>query len=237
MRASSFTSALAAAALATGLLSSAADANGRRGSLKDDYVEARPVFTWTGFYIGAHVGYGWNDQDWQYSGVLVSTDHDGDGFFGGGQIGYNWQRGAIVFGVEADASLAAIDGSTSCPNPAFACSHDINWMATIRGRLGTTVFSPMTLVYGTAGWGWADIDYSALPLVGGGTFSKTHSGFVVGGGIEHAVTANTSVKLEYMAYLLDDVTTGPGALAGGGVSTTDLEPTLHTVKLGVNFRF
>ena len=159
-------------------------------------------------------------------------------FFGGGQIGYNWQRGTIVFGVEADASLAAIDGSTACPNPAFTCGHDVNWMATIRGRVGTTVFNPMTLLYATAGWGWVDVDYSASPFVGGGNFSKTHSGAVVGGGIEHAVTANTTVKLEYMAYLLDDVTTPPGVLSGGGATRVDLDPNaLHTVKLGINFKF
>ena len=238
MRVSRFSALLGAAALAVGLLSSTADANGRRGSIKDDYVEAAPVFSWAGFYVGAHVGYGWNDLSWQYSTVLASNDHESDGFFGGGQIGYNWQRGSIVFGVEADASFASMDGSTRCPNPAFTCGHEVNWMASIRGRLGTTVFSPMTLLYGTAGWGWADIDYSALPLLGGGTYSSTHSGFVVGAGIEHAVSANMSVKFEYIAYLLDEDTTGPGALSGGGgVTTVDLEPTLHTLKLGVNFRF
>lgn len=236
MKALRFVAALSATALATTLFSPAAEANGRRGSVKDTYVEARPVFSWTGFYIGGHVGYGWSDLDWQYVGAPSSTDQDGDGFFGGGQIGYNWQTGSIVFGVEADASWAAIDGSTLCPNTAFTCAHDVNWMATIRGRIGTTAFHPMSLLYVTAGWGWADIDYSATTPGGPNfSYSETHSGFVVGGGLERAVSAHTTIKLEYMAYLLDDVTAPLGALSN--IAAADLEPTLHTVKLGVNFKF
>lgn len=230
------TAALGAAALSIGFMSSAADANGRGGSLKDGPVVeyARP-FSWTGFYVGLHVGYGWNDQDWQFVPGATSTDQDGDGFFGGGQIGYNWQTGSIVFGIEADAAWAAIEGDKICPNPAFSCQHDVNWMASIRGRLGTTAFNPMTLLYATAGWGWADINYDTISAGVDGAFSKTHSGFVVGGGVEHAVSVNTTIKFEYLAYLLDDVTAPPGTLSGAFAA--DLEPTLHTVKLGVNFKF
>ena len=74
------TAALGAAALAIGFMSSAADANGGGGSLKDGPVVeyARP-FSWTGFYVGLHVGYGWNDQDWQFVPGTTSTDQDGDG--------------------------------------------------------------------------------------------------------------------------------------------------------------
>ena len=238
MKVPNVTAALGAAALAIGFLSSAAEANGRRGSIKDGpVVEYVRPFSWTGFYVGLHVGYGWNDQDWQFDTSPVSTDHDGDGIFGGGQIGYNWQTGTIVFGIEADAAWASIDGDKICPNGANNCEHEVNWLASIRGRLGTTVFNPMTLLYATAGWGWADIDYGTpnLGIGPSGSFSKTHSGFVVGGGVEHAFTPNTTIKFEYIAYLLDDVTAPPGTLSGPFAA--DLEPTLHTVKLGVNFKF
>jgi outer membrane immunogenic protein len=202
---------------------------GAGGSIKDD---VRP-FSWSGPYIGIHVGVGLSDVDWTFVGNTRS-DHDGDGLVAGGQVGYNWQVGGIVLGVEADASWASIQGDAPCPNPAFKCGSDINRLASIRGRLGFTPLGPRSLLYGTAGWGWADVTYEAVPHSPGGFVNSVDiSGWVVGGGLEVAHTSNVSLKLEYLAYLFDEEKHSSAPLAPGILA----EPTVHTFKFGLNYRF
>ena len=87
---------------------------------------------------------------------------------------------------------------------AFSCSSDVNWLASIRGRVGVTPFGARTLLYATGGWGWTGIDNQASPAAGGfGPTSTTYSGFVAGGGLEHAASSNWTYKLEYLGYFLD----------------------------------
>jgi len=202
----------------------AADLGGlppRRGSLKD----AAPVvyeraFSWTGLYIGANVGYGWSDVDWHDS--IGPGSHDGNGVLAGGQIGYNLQSGQFVFGVEADMSGAWVDGSNAC------CGHQFNWVGSARGRAGIAFNGNRTWLYGTGGAAWADVDYTA-PGVSG--FSNTHFGWVAGGGVEHMLTQNLSARVEYLHYSFDEAT----GLVGG--ITTTAQPTLDTVRFGLNLKF
>src|SRR5262249_25089583 len=87
----------------------AADLGGAppRRRLKDEPpASSLPLYSWSGLYIGVHVGYGWSDLDWTALGTTVSDN--GGGWLGGGQIGYNWQRGSLVFGVEADISSSGM---------------------------------------------------------------------------------------------------------------------------------
>ena len=78
-------------------------------------IAAVPVFTWTGFYVGANAGYGWQNNDdssifvpagtfgpGTVGGTITYADDEGDGFVGGGQVGYNYQIGSFVLGLEAD---------------------------------------------------------------------------------------------------------------------------------------
>ena len=90
-----------------------------------------PSFTWTGFYVGAHAGYGWGDSDVTLAGVgytvlpvdvalgtlprKVSLEQDG--FVGGVQAGYNMQFGAFVGGVEADISWTDVQGDAQYSAP------------------------------------------------------------------------------------------------------------------------
>lgn len=119
-------------ALALGAALPAANAadiyNRDRGSIKDTGpVDYLPAITWTGFYIGAHIGAAWDDSNH----VQVIDDA---AFLAGGHLGYNWQApGNVVFGVEGDGDY--LDGT--------------DYLATIRGRLGYA-FGP-TLVYATGG--------------------------------------------------------------------------------------
>ena len=216
-----------AAIASVGLIdvAAAADLGGppsRRGSLKDAPapVVYEQSFSWSGLYIGANVGYGWSNVDWQDG--FGPASHDGKGWLAGAQIGYNLQSGQFVFGVEADWSSTWIDGGTTC------CGHEFNWLASVRGRAGIAFNGNRTLLYGTGGAAWADVEYTAPGATG---FSNTHFGWVAGGGIEHMLTQNLSARVEYLHYSFDDAT---GAV--GGISTT-VEPNLDTVRFGLNLKF
>jgi outer membrane immunogenic protein len=228
------------ASLVCGHAALAADLGGApRRPINDGPVTYGPAFSWTGLYIGANVGYGWSDADWQFADTPgISTNHSGSGALVGGQIGYNIQVRQLVFGAEADLAGAWLDGSTACPDPSFNCGHSFNWLASVRGRTGIAVNGNRTLLYGTAGVAWADVDYSAKDAATGalfGTgFSNTHVGWVAGAGIEHMITQNLSAKIEYLYYGFDSVTAPAGAL-GGGPASLDLNT--QTVRFGLNFKF
>jgi outer membrane immunogenic protein len=194
-----------------------------------------PAFTWTGLYIGGHVGYGWSDADWQFEATPgISTSHSGDGGLAGGQIGYNIQMGHLVFGIEADMSGSLVEGGTACPAAGFNCEHSINWLASVRARAGMAINNNRTLLYATAGGAWADVDYSAANAVSSSTFSNTHSGWVAGGGIEHMLSQKFTARIEYLYYGFDSVT-APGGTLGG--NSTSLDLAAQTVRFGLNFKF
>jgi outer membrane immunogenic protein len=205
----------------------AADLGGaKRGRVSEDPTPYQAPFTWTGFYVGTHLGYGWSDVDWQETGSAFNGSHDGSGWLAGGQIGYNWQAGRLVYGVEADISSSWVDGSGGNND---CCGHSINWLASVRGRAGITGFDNRTLFYVTAGAAWADVDYSSI-----GSFSDTHFGWVAGAGIERALTPNLSARVEYLYYNFDDVGAPAGAVAPG---SANFDPSMHTVRFGLNFKF
>src|SRR3712207_1740638 len=121
-------------------------------------VAAVPLFTWTGFYVGVNAGYGWQDNNdgsvfvpagtfgaGTPGGTITFGDDNGDGFVGGGQIGYNYQIGTFVVGLEADlqwADLGGSDGTVFVPTtfPASfipaGTAGGIDWFGTVRARVG-----------------------------------------------------------------------------------------------------
>jgi len=171
-------SGVALAALIAAAPASAADMPNRGPVYK---AAPAPVFNWTGFYFGGHVGYGWGDTT--FAGA-------NDGFLGGLQLGYNWQLSRnIVFGIEGD-----ISGTDMNNGPAI--SH-IDYLGTLRARAGYTW--DRTMIYGTGGLAW-----NRSSLLG---FHDTDTGYALGAGIEWAFAPNWSTKIEYMYYNFDNVTT------------------------------
>ena len=125
-----------------------------------------PPYTWSGFYIGVNGGYGWNS-----GGVTVihtepyypsssswmeanGINHNFDGGFGGGQIGFNVQRDRMVFGLEADFQGSGLSSSATIrPDNWYGyatASSQLDWFATIRGPLGLVAYNNW-LIYMTGG--------------------------------------------------------------------------------------
>lgn len=151
------------------------------------YVPPEPVavpFTWTGFYLGAHGGWNWAETD--ADGLDIG---DTDGFVVGGQLGYNWQWDSFVFGIEGDGSFA--DSEDGFPDADI----EQNFLASIRGRLGFGL--DRFLIYGTGGAAFTGLDVGFLS---GDDDESTFFGWVVGGGIEYAITDNVSFGVEYLHY-------------------------------------
>ncbi len=207
-------------------------------SIKD---APREVHNWTGFYVGTHVGYGQGTGESFVANPARTTRFDPtvdtDGFIAGGQAGFNLQIHSLVVGIEADIAGGDLTGDTQfvgffSPSTTDA-GYDVNWLATIRGRLGFT--AGKFLVYGTGGLAYAGIE-STFQVGGGigrpgGTFSETRSGYVAGGGIEYALSQHVSLKAEYLYIDLEDK---EYRLPSGWFGS---ELDLETAKVGINYRF
>jgi outer membrane immunogenic protein len=186
-------------------------------------------YDWTGFYVGGHVGYGWADKSWQDGFGLFGISQTANGFLGGGQAGFNYQIGQFVFGVEGDMSWSGMKGSTS----AFASTFntDVDWTATLTGRVGMAF--DRWLVYGKGGAAWARDRYSTNFYTFPGTeVTDTRLGWTVGAGVEYAFAPQWTAKLEYnyMDFGTRAVSFAPGF-------STDIDQQIHAVKFGVNYKF
>ena len=164
-----------------------------------------PIFTWTGFYIGGNLGGKWANVGHEVTGTTTTFSFDKDttsSVIGGGQIGYNWQTGAWVFGIEGDIdaqdfSRNRVVGTTIGPFVAGdAFSVESRWQASLRGRIGYAAWD-RSLLYVTGGAAWTNFKGTAS-LVGLGTFSNdtTITGGTVGLGYEYAITNNLSLGIE-----------------------------------------
>jgi outer membrane immunogenic protein len=178
-------------------------------------VMAAPVFTWTGCYVGAHVGGGTMTSNYEgaANGSANAADSaNGRGAVAGGQGGCNYQDGNWVFGLEGEGYWSGIkttnNGSSinnlGVTTQTFGNTVKNNNDFTIAARAGITL--DRTWIYGKAGWAWGSIKGSSFNNCCAPSFtsngftsvsSGTLDGFLVGVGIEHALTRNWTVKLEY----------------------------------------
>jgi len=144
-------------------------------------------FSWTGFYIGAHAGYGFGNVDPKFAGGSLDN-FDINGVVGGVHAGYNYQMNQFVLGVEADADLTSLHGSTFDPVLGATDKLSVPWQGSVRGRLGYAW--DRFLLYGTGGVAFAD-----AKLAGGN--SKGLVGWTLGAGVEYAFTDSLSGRVEY----------------------------------------
>ena len=140
------------ALIALGMAPAAAADLGARPYTKAP-AAAIAINNWTGFYIGAMGGYAQeNSSD---LGRL-------SGGFAGGTVGYNWQNGNLVFGLEADAAWADVGATVGILAGLVSVNDTIRSMGTVRGRVGYAF--DQVLLYGTGGYAWADNRITATAL-------------------------------------------------------------------------
>jgi outer membrane immunogenic protein len=192
-------SGVAALGLIAAGAASAADLPSRKGPVVAPiYV---PAFTWTGFYVGANAGYGWGNMDSRG----VNAFGDLDGFVGGGQIGYNYQLGQIVLGVEADFQGADLKAGSSFAGLGIVGEGKTEWFGTVRGRVGYAF--DRFLPYVTGGFAYGNVKTTLAPGVtinGLNSDDNTHTGWTVGAGVEYAFTNNLVGGVEYLYVDLGD---------------------------------
>jgi outer membrane immunogenic protein len=189
-----------------------------------------PAFSWTGLYIGAGGGFGWLDLDRQVNPAGFANTYDADGFFVGGQVGYNQQWGWFVGGVEFDGNWAEIDGDDGGAGGSVDVS-EIEWLASATLHLGVAWnrFNPFILGGGTAagfdqsntfGAGWSD--------------DQTFFGWTVGAGANFALTDHLIIGAQYRFTDLDDEDFTPT----NGVAPFNLDPEdFHQVRGEVSWKF
>ncbi|WP_247986871.1 outer membrane beta-barrel protein [Bradyrhizobium sp. 186] len=218
------------------------------------YTKARPLvaapWTWAGFYLGAHGGYGWVDDPFtktisrpavfpQLSGV------DSRGFVAGFHAGANWQSRSVVGGLELDISGTGIKGSTSNTAGGLQVTQTDKFapMGSVRARLGYLV-TPDVLLYGTGGLGWTQ--FTAVNELPGFTPSSLATqnwvfGWVGGGGVEARLgQTNWLGRIEYLHYDFGNTgsvsSTAPSLFTGpiGAYSSGRL--TADIVRAGVSYK-
>lgn len=163
---------------------SAADLPSRKGPVEAPiYV---PAFTWTGFYVGANAGYAWGNVN----ADGFANIGDIDGFIGGGQVGYNYQMGQFVLGLEADIQGADLSSGDNL----FGARVKTDYFGTVRARVGFAY--DRFLPYITGGWAYGNVK---TDIVGFGSSDNSHTGgWAVGGGLEYAFTNNLIGGVEYL---------------------------------------
>jgi outer membrane immunogenic protein len=184
---------------------------------------AVPVYNWTGFYIGINGGGGFGHSQWDSTGSFNTS-----GGLVGGTVGYNYQFGQGVVGLEGDIDWADINGTTNAACP-LGCKTSDHWLSTVRGRLGYAADRFMPFVTGGAAFG--DIRASTPGFAGAST---TNAGWTVGAGLEFAIAGNWTAKAEYLYVDLGKFNCG---ISCGALATDNVSFTTNIVRAGVNYHF
>src|SRR5262245_52853233 len=194
-------------------------------------------YNWSGFYVGVHAGYGWADSDWiDLNGNLGANVRFEDlkGGIGGGQVGFNWQSGSFVIGIEGSLSAASIEQSGFVGIAKL--STEVDWIGTIVGRVGFAF--DRALIYAKGGFATASVELKGDNGIDRFTSSERHNGWTIGAGLEVAVLKNLSLGLEYNYYdfgaATHSVTTAP---VQNLALSIDADAQVHTVLARLNYRF
>lgn len=197
-----------------------------------------PMYSWTGFYLGANLGGAWASGTLTDNLTGASITGNNSGVIGGGTVGYNWQVSpSFVLGVEGTfdgTSISHTTNSVGTPWGTFQGSANTNWVSTIAGRAGISQYN--WLFYVKGGGGWVDNSATLSNLTTGTsiTASNTNSGWLVGAGIEYGMTRNWSLKVEYDYLDLSNWTTSTPFRSGDNLS---LSRQINMFTVGANYRF
>jgi opacity protein-like surface antigen len=220
-----------------------------------------PAFDWSGAYVGYHTGgaLGLVDVEDPFGGSIFGDTVRTPGVLAGGQLGYNWQFGNTVLGLEADASWADMDGTNTCF--AFSgfyvssnCRTEIDALGTFTGRIGWALpFDERTLLFAKGGLAWEHAKTEATVNGGLGLPTTRTEGFAwgwtLGAGAERAIASRWSLKAEYDFLSFDDGFAAPAsalqpvptptplaAPPNAPGAATSIAQDIHQFKLGLNYR-
>jgi outer membrane immunogenic protein len=223
------------------------------------YAAPVRVFSWTGCYIGVHAGAGAMRAN---NSEGSSSSDTGTGGLAGGQVGCNYQDGNWVFGAEGEGYWSGMKSTNASsfsegPTDFFrrADTAKNKYDFSIAARAG--IAFDRTLVYGKAGWVWGKFDFlstfdSDCCSFNGGPFHATNSasgtldGLLLGVGIEHALTNNWTVKLEYnylrfgskeLAFTACDNDSGSPSIVCAPAGTNTVRADKQIFKIGANYLF
>jgi outer membrane immunogenic protein len=192
-------------------------------------------FDWTGFYLGINSGYAWGRSRWSDPAIGADSGHfNTSGGLFGGQLGYNWQTGHVVLGIETDADWMSIKGSTAglggvcLADGGGLCQTQQSWVGTTRARLGYAF--DRWLPYVTGGVAYGNIQ-AVQPT---STTTNTNVGWTAGAGVEYGIARNWSAKLEYLHI---DLGTATFMGFASGTTTLAVPVTNNLVRAGINYRW
>jgi outer membrane immunogenic protein len=208
------------------------------------YTKAPPMvqaaYDWSGFYIGINGGGGTAHTTWDFVGGGTEGSHDATGGTVGGQIGYRWQQGPVVFGVEAQGNWADLTGNNA--SVAFLGDNNstkIDAFGLFTGQIGYAANN--VLFYVKGGAAVTSNEYRALVAgtnaLAAVTGDDTRWGASVGVGLEYAFAPNWSFGVEYNHLFMQDRTyafTTPGGVFFGNER---ISQDVDLVTARVNYKF
>lgn len=201
-----------------------------------------PAFSWTGFYLGGDLGYGWGVSSGTATNAVgafpVPYSYRVNNWFGGGFIGGNYQWNQLVIGVEGDwqgAHLTGNSGSIAAVGGPYTFATTVKDYGSIRGRLGFAV--DHWLFFGTGGWAWGSWSTS-YALTGVAPFftnnANSHKGWTAGAGVEYAFTNNIIGRVEYR---YTDLGSSSFVNVASNSGDSGNKVTINDIRAGVSFKF
>jgi outer membrane immunogenic protein len=162
------------------------------------------IYDWSGFYIGINGGGASARTTWDLTGVGREGSHDATGGTVGGQIGYRWQSGQWVFGVEGQGNWADFSGDNTSALFATRNRTKIDAFGLITGQVGYAWNN--VLIYVKGGAAVVSDKYEISSTAGAllASTSDTRWGGTVGAGLEYGFAPNWSVGVEYNHIFLSD---------------------------------
>jgi outer membrane immunogenic protein len=239
--------------------------------------------SWEGFYAGVNIGYGWGSSGGDFafaqpvgapgiSSFSTNASYSTEGVLGGIQFGRNWRANNVLYGLEADLQASGQKGSTSArgliPGVSFSpganpltlsTSERLDWLSTIRGRLG--LINGSWLLYATGGLAIGEISTNGIfapdraaagaNIPGAWSGSEIRLGWTLGAGVEAAISDQWSWKLEYLYVNLGNFSGSssipnsncygtPGICditAGLGSTKQNYDNTNNVARIGLNYKF
>jgi outer membrane immunogenic protein len=182
-------------------------------------------YNWTGYYAGINAGYAWDGTS---SWDIPPVQNKPQGYLVGATLGYNYQTGSFVWGLEGDIAWADVKGSVACLG-LLSCETENNWLGTARGRIGYAFDRFLPYITGGGAFGSVKATVNPGPLA---TNDTTRFGWTVGAGLEYAFMGNWTAKIEYL--YVDLGTFDPGFTVPPTTSVSFKE---NIVRAGLNYKF